>query len=118
MGTDTEGKMVAALKAIGFDKVFDVDMAADMTIMEEGTEFLARLNDKNAVMPMITSCSAGWIRFIEYNYPELLPNLSTCKSPQQMFGAIMKTYYAKKNGIDPKDIAVVTIMPCIAKKFS
>ncbi len=117
MGTDTEGKMVAALKAIGFDKVFDVDMAADMTIMEEGTEFLARLNDKNAVMPMITSCSAGWIRFIEYNYPELLPNLSTCKSPQQMFGAIMKTYYAKKNGIDPKDIAVVTIMPCIAKKF-
>ncbi len=117
IGTDTEGKMVAALKAIGFNKVFDVDMAADMTIMEEGTEFLARLNDKNAVMPMITSCSAGWIRFIEYNYPELLPNLSTCKSPQQMFGAIMKTYYAKKAGIDPKDLAVVTIMPCIAKKF-
>ncbi|MCH5161547.1 MAG: iron hydrogenase small subunit [Clostridiales bacterium] len=117
IGTDTEGKMVAALKALGFDKVFDVDMAADMTIMEEGTEFLARLNDKNAVMPMITSCSAGWIRFIEFNYPELLPNLSTCKSPQQMFGAIMKTYYAEKNGIDPKDIAVVTVMPCIAKKF-
>ncbi len=117
IGTDTEGKMVAALKAMGFDKVFDVDMAADMTIMEEGTEFLARLNDKNAVMPMITSCSAGWIRFIEFNYPELLPNLSSCKSPQQMFGAIMKTYYADKNGIDPKDIAVVTVMPCIAKKF-
>ncbi|MDE5562639.1 MAG: [FeFe] hydrogenase, group A [Clostridiales bacterium] len=117
IGTDTEGKMVAALKAIGFDKVFDVDMAADMTIMEEGTEFLGRLNNPNAVMPMITSCSAGWIRFIEYNYPELLPNLSSCKSPQQMFGAIMKTYYAEKMGLDPKNVAVVTIMPCIAKKF-
>lgn len=109
--------MVAALKAIGFDKVFDVNMTADMTIMEEGTEFLARLKDKSATMPMITSCSAGWIRFIEFNYPELLPNLSTCKSPQQMFGAIMKTYYAKQLGIDPKDLAVVTVMPCIAKKF-
>ena len=117
IGTDTEGKMVAALKTIGFDKVFDVDMAADMTIMEEGTEFISRLNDPNATLPMITSCSAGWIRFIEFNFPELLPNLSTCKSPQQMFGAIMKTYYAKKTGVDPKDLAVVTIMPCIAKKF-
>lgn len=117
IGTDTEGKMVAALKAIGFDKVFDVDMAADMTIMEEGTEFISRLNDPNATLPMITSCSAGWIRFIEFNFPELLPNLSTCKSPQQMFGAIMKTYYAKKIGVDPKDLAVVTVMPCIAKKF-
>ena len=117
IGTDTEGKMVAALKALGFDKVFDVDMAADMTIMEEGAEFISRLNDPKATLPMITSCSAGWIRFIEFNYPELLPNLSTCKSPQQMFGAIMKTYYAKKTGIDPKDLAVVTVMPCIAKKF-
>ncbi len=117
IGTDTEGKMVAALKAIGFDKVFDVDMAADMTIMEEGAEFIERLNDPNAVMPMITSCSAGWIRFIEFNYPELLPHLSSCKSPQQMFGAIMKTYYAHKEGIDPKNLAVVTVMPCIAKKF-
>ncbi|MCH5155993.1 MAG: iron hydrogenase small subunit [Clostridiales bacterium] len=117
IGTDTEGRMVAALKAIGFDKVFDVDMAADMTIMEEGTEFIGRLNDKNAVLPMITSCSAGWIRFIEFNYPELLTNLSSCKSPQQMFGAIMKTYYAQKMGIDPKNLAVVTVMPCIAKKF-
>ena len=117
IGTDTEGKMVAALKALGFDKVFDVDMAADMTIMEEGNEFIERLNDPNAVLPMITSCSPGWIRFIEYNYPELLPNLSSCKSPQQMFGAIMKTYYAKKIGVDPKDLAVVTVMPCIAKKF-
>lgn len=117
IGTDTEGKMVAALKCLGFDKVFDVDMAADMTIMEEGAEFISRLNDPNAVFPMITSCSAGWIRFIEFNYPELLPNLSSCKSPQQMFGAIMKTYYAKKNGLDPKNVAVVTVMPCIAKKF-
>lgn len=117
IGTDTEGKMVAALKAIGFNKVFDVNMAADMTIMEEGTEFLSRLSDKTAKLPMITSCSAGWIRFIEYNYPDLLENLSSCKSPQQMFGAIMKTYYAKKTGIDPKDMAVVTVMPCIAKKF-
>ena len=117
IGTDTEGRMVAALKAIGFDKVFDVDMAADMTIMEEGTEFINRLNDPKATLPMITSCSAGWIRFIEFNFHELLPNLSTCKSPQQMFGAIMKTYYAKKMGIDPKDLAVVTVMPCIAKKF-
>ncbi len=117
IGTDTEGRMVAALKAIGFDKVFDVDMAADMTIMEEGTEFISRLNDKNAVLPMITSCSAGWVRFIEFNYPELLPHLSTCKSPQQMFGAIMKTYYAKKIGVAPENIAVVTVMPCIAKKF-
>lgn len=117
VGTDSEGKMVAALKAIGFNKVFDVNMAADVTIMEEGTEFLARLNDENAKLPMITSCSAGWIRFIEFNFPELLPHLSTCKSPQQMFGAIMKTYYAKKHGLDPKNIAVVTVMPCVAKKF-
>lgn len=117
IGTDVEGKMVAALKAIGFDKVFDVNMTADMTIMEEGTEFLSRLNDPNATLPMITSCSPGWIRFIEYNYPEQLANLSSCKSPQQMFGAIMKTYYAQKLGIDPKDVAVVTVMPCIAKKF-
>ena len=117
IGTDTEGRMVAALKALGFDKVFDVDMAADMTIMEEGNEFIHRLNDPNATLPMITSCSPGWVRFIEFNYPELLPHLSSCKSPQQMFGAIMKTYYAQKAGIDPKDIAVVTVMPCIAKKF-
>ena len=117
IGTDTEGKMVAALKAMGFDKVFDVNMAADMTIMEEGTEFLERLNDPDATLPMITSCSPGWIRFIEYNYPDQLKNLSSCKSPQQMFGSIMKTYYAKKLGVDPKDLAVVTVMPCIAKKF-
>ncbi|MDE6965480.1 MAG: iron hydrogenase small subunit, partial [Clostridiales bacterium] len=117
IGTDVEGKMVAALKAIGFNKVFDVNMTADMTIMEEGTEFISRLNDPNATLPMITSCSPGWIRFIEYNYPDQLAHLSSCKSPQQMFGAIMKTYYAQKLGIDPKDMAVVTVMPCIAKKF-
>ena len=116
VGTDTEGKMVAALRRIGFDKVFDVDMAADLTIMEEGTELLSRLGDKNATLPMITSCSPGWIRFIEFNYPELLGHLSTCKSPQQMMGATIKTYYAEKNGIDPKDIYVVSVMPCTAKK--
>lgn len=108
--------MVAALRRIGFDKVFDVDMAADLTIMEEGTELLSRLGDKNATLPMITSCSPGWIRFIEFNYPELLGHLSTCKSPQQMMGATIKTYYAEKNGIDPKDIYVVSVMPCTAKK--
>lgn len=116
VGTDTEGKMVAALRRIGFDKVFDVDASADLTIMEEGTELLARLKDKKAALPMITSCSPGWIRFIEFNYPELLGHLSTCKSPQQMMGATIKTYYAEKTGIDPKDIYVVSVMPCTAKK--
>ncbi len=92
-------------------------MTADLTIMEEGTEFLERLQDKTATLPMITSCSPGWIRFIEYFYPDQIDHLSSCKSPQQMFGAVMKTYYADKLGVDPKDIAVVTVMPCIAKKF-
>ncbi len=116
IGTNVEGKMVAALRRIGFDKVFDVNMTADLTIMEEGYEFLSRLQDKTAKLPMITSCSPGWVRFIEFNYPELLGHLSSCKSPQQMFGAVMKTYYAEKNGIDPKDIVVVSCMPCTAKK--
>ncbi|MBR2989182.1 MAG: [Clostridia bacterium] len=116
IGTNTQGKMVAALRRIGFDKVFDVNMTADLTIMEEGTEFLGRLANKNAALPMITSCSPGWIRFIEFNYPELLPHLSSCKSPQQMFGAVIKTYYAEKMGLDPKDIVVVSVMPCTAKK--
>lgn len=116
VGTDAEGKMVSALKMLGFDKVFDITMAADLTIMEEGTEFLTRLNDKTAAKPMITSCSPGWIRFIEFYYPELLPNLSSCKSPQGMFGSLIKTFYAERFNIDPKDIAVVTVMPCIAKK--
>jgi len=116
IGTDSEGKMVAAIRRLGVDKVFDVNMAADMTIMEEGTELLARLQDKTAALPMITSCSPGWIRFVEFYYPELIPHLSSCKSPQQMFGAIMKTYYAEKFNIDPKKIYVVSIMPCVAKK--
>lgn len=116
IGTNVEGKMVAALRRLGFAHVFDVDTAADVTIMEEGTELIGRLKTgKN--LPIITSCSPGWIKFCEYYYPELIPNLSTCKSPQQMFGALMKTYYAEKNGIDPKDIFVVSVMPCTAKKF-
>ncbi len=116
IGTNVEGKMVAALRRLGFDKVFDVDVAADITIMEEGTEFLHRLKGEGA-LPLITSCSPGWIRFCEQHYPEMLPNVSTCKSPQQMFGALVKSYYAEKMGIDPKDIYVVSIMPCTAKKY-
>ena len=116
IGTNVEGKMVSALKKLGFDDVFDVDFAADLTIMEEGTEFLSRLKN-GGVLPMITSCSPAWIKFCEHNYPELLPHLSTCKSPQQMFGAVAKTYYAEKLGVDPKDLYVVSIMPCTAKKF-
>ena len=116
IGTNVEGKMVSALRRLGFDKVFDVDTAADFTIMEEGTEFLQRLQN-GGTMPMITSCSPGWIRFCEQHYPEFVPNLSSCKSPQQMFGALVKSYYAEKAGIDPKDIYVVSIMPCTAKKY-
>ena len=116
IGTNVEGKMVTALRRLGFDKVFDVDTAADFTIMEEGTEFLGRLQNGGA-LPMITSCSPGWIRYAEQHAPEFLPNLSTCKSPQQMFGALVKSYYAEKAGIDPKDIYVVSIMPCTAKKY-
>ena len=116
IGSNVEGKMVTALRRLGFDKVFDVDAAADMTILEEGTEFLHRLKDGGA-FPMITSCSPGWIRYCEQHAPELIPNLSTCKSPQQMFGSLVKSYYAEKNGIDPKDIYVVSIMPCTAKKY-
>ncbi|SMC55519.1 NADH-dependent [FeFe] hydrogenase, group A6 [Papillibacter cinnamivorans] len=116
IGTNVEGRMVAALRRLGFAKVFDVDTAADVTIMEEGTELLGRLAEgKN--LPLITSCSPGWIKFCEYYYPEFIPNISSCKSPQQMYGALMKTYYAEKQGIDPKDIFVVSIMPCTAKKF-
>ena len=116
VGTNVEGKMVTALRRLGFDKVFDVDTAADFTIMEEGTEFLDRLQNGGA-LPMITSCSPGWIRYCEQHAPEFLPNLSSCKSPQQMFGTLVKTYYAEKMGIDPKDIFVVSIMPCTAKKY-
>ena len=116
VGTNVEGKMVTALRRLGFDKVFDVDNAADFTIMEEGTEFLDRLQN-GGTLPMITSCSPGWIRYCEQHYPDMVPNLSSCKSPQQMFGSLVKTYYAEKAGIDPKDIVVVTIMPCTAKKY-
>ena len=116
IGTGVEGKMVAALRRLGFDKVFDTDVGADFTIMEEGTEFIHRLKN-GGVLPMITSCSPGWVKFCETYHPGLIPNLSSCKSPQQMFGAIIKTWYAEKNGIDPKDIVSVSVMPCTAKKF-
>ncbi|KAB3537860.1 2Fe-2S iron-sulfur cluster binding domain-containing protein [Alkaliphilus pronyensis] len=115
IGTRVTGKMVTALKRMGFDKVFDTNFAADLTIMEEGHELLDRIQN-NGVLPMITSCSPGWVRFCEFNYPEFLENLSSCKSPQQMMGAILKSYYAEKNDIDPKKIFVVSVMPCTSKK--
>ncbi len=116
IGTNVQGKLAAALRRLGFDKVFDVDFAADVTIMEEGTELLNRLQN-GGKLPMITSCSPGWVKFCEYYFPDMIENLSSCKSPQQMFGALVKTYYAEKMGIDPKDLFVVSIMPCTAKKF-
>ena len=116
MGTSVTGKMVAALRRLGFDKVFDTDFAADLTIMEEATELLGRLNN-GGVLPMITSCSPGWIKFCEHYYSDFIPNLSSCKSPHEMEGALIKSYYADKMGIDPKNIAVVSVMPCTAKKF-
>ena len=116
VGTNVKGKMVAALRRLGFDKVFDTDFGADLTIMEEATEFLDRVKN-GGVLPMITSCSPGWIKFCEHYFPDLLPNVSTCKSPQQMTGAMIKTWFAEKNGLDPKNIVVVSVMPCIAKKF-
>ena len=116
IGTNVQGKMAAALRRLGFDKVFDTDFAADLTIMEEANELLERVKN-GGKLPMITSCSPGWIRFCEQFYPDMIENLSTCKSPQQMFGAIVKSYYAEKAGIDPKDIVVVSVMPCVAKKF-
>ena len=116
IGTNVTGKMVAALRRLGFDKVFDTDFAADLTIMEEAYELLDRIKN-GGTLPMITSCSPGWIKYCEHYYPDQLNHLSTCKSPQQMFGAITKTWYAQKMGIDPKDIVVVGIMPCTAKKF-
>ena len=122
-GTRVTGKMVTALRQMGFDAVFDTNFAADLTIMEEGTELLTRLKralvdkDPTAALPMFTSCSPGWINFAEYYYPNFLDHLSTCKSPQQMFGAVAKTFYAAKIGKQPEDIVVVSIMPCTAKKF-
>ncbi len=115
IGSLVTGKMVAALKRLGFKKVFDTNFAADLTIMEEATELLYRI-ENGGVLPMITSCSPGWVNYAEYNYGELLPHLSSCKSPHEMFGAILKSYYCEKNGIDPKDMFVVSIMPCTAKK--
>lgn len=116
IGTNVEGKMVAALRRLGFDKVFDTDFGADLTIMEEANELIDRVQN-GGVLPMITSCSPGWIKYCEHYYPDQIDHLSSCKSPQQMFGAIMKTYYAEKMGIDPKNMVVVGIMPCTAKKF-
>ena len=116
IGTRCTGKMVSAIRRLGADKVFDVDFAADLTIMEEGTELLSRINN-GGVLPMITSCSPGWIKYCEHFYPDFIPNLSTCKSPNQMQGAVTKTYFAKQNDLDPRDIYVVSVMPCTAKKF-
>ena len=116
IGTLVTGKMAAALRRLGFDKVFDTDFAADLTIMEEATELIGRVKE-GGVLPMITSCSPGWIKFCETYYPEFIPNLSSCKSPHEMEGAVIKSYYAEKAGIDPKKIVVVSVMPCTAKKF-
>lgn len=116
VGTNVEGKMITALKRLGFDKVFDTNFSADLTILEEGTELLNRIKN-GGKLPLITSCSPGWIKFCEHNYHEFLDNLSSCKSPQQMLGAVAKSYYAQKAGIDPKNIFVVSIMPCTAKKY-
>lgn len=122
-GQRVTGKMVAALKRLGFNSVLDTDFTADLTIVEEGTELLTRLKkalvdkDESVALPMTTSCSPGWVKFIEHTFPEFLPNVSTCKSPQQMFGALAKTYYADTRGLDPKNIVTVSIMPCTAKKY-
>ena len=116
IGTSVTGKMAAAMRRLGFDKVFDTDFGADLTIMEEANELIDRVKN-GGVLPMITSCSPGWVKYCETYYPEFIPNLSSCKSPHEMEGAVIKTYYAEKAGIDPKDIVVVSVMPCIAKKY-
>lgn len=116
VGTNVKGKTVTALKMLGFDKVFDTNFSADLTIMEEGTELLQRINN-GGKLPLITSCSPGWIKFCEHNYPDFIDNLSSCKSPQQMFGAVAKSYYPQKTNVDPSKIFVVSVMPCTAKKF-
>ena len=115
-GAIVTGQMVAALRRLGFDKVFDTDFTADLTILEEGNELLERLKNGGA-LPLLTSCSPGWVKFCEHFYPDLLPYVSTCKSPQQMFGAIAKTYYADTIGVKPEDMYVVSFMPCTAKKY-
>ena len=116
IGTPVTGKMAAALRRLGFDKTFDTDTGADLTIIEEGNELISRIQN-GGKLPMITSCSPGWIKFCEHNFPDFLDNLSSCKSPHQMFGAIIKSFYAEKHGIDPKKIVMVSVMPCVAKKF-
>ena len=116
IGTRVTGKMTQALKRLGFDKIFDTDFGADLTIMEEATELLSRIKNGGA-LPMFTSCSPGWVKYVEHNFPELIPNLSTCKSPMQMEGAIIKSYWAEKAGVDPEKIVVVAVMPCTSKKF-
>lgn len=116
IGTNVEGKMAAALRRLGFDKVFDTNFGADLTIMEEANEFVERVQN-GGLLPMITSCSPGWIKYCEHYYPEMTDHLSSCKSPQQMFGAIAKSYYAEKMGLKPEDIVSVSVMPCTAKKF-
>ena len=116
IGTNVTGKMVSALKRLGFDKVFDTNTGADFTIMEEATEFVKKFKEKDN-LPMMTSCCPAWIRFTEAEYPENIPHLSSCKSPHQMFGAVIKSYYAEKNHIDPDKIFIVSVMPCIAKKY-
>ena len=116
IGTDVQGKLATALRRLGFDKVFDTNFGADLTIIEESNEFIERLK-KGKNLPLITSCSPGWVKYCEHYYPEMTENLSSCKSPQQMFGAVAKSYWAEKNGIDPKKLVVVSVMPCTAKKF-
>ncbi len=116
LGTEVEGKMATALRKLGFDKVFDTNFSADLTIMEEANEFLDRVKN-GGKLPLITSCSPGWIKYCEHYHPDMIDNLSSCKSPQQMFGAICKSYYAQNMGVDPKDIVMVSFMPCTAKKF-
>ncbi len=116
IGTNVEGKMVAAIRRLGVDAVFNMDVTADLTIMEEAHEFVERVK-KKGTLPMFTSCCPGWIKFVEHYFPEMIPNLSTCKSPQQMFGAVLKSYYCQKTGISPKDLFVVSVIPCTAKKF-
>jgi len=116
VGTNVEGKMVSAIRRLGVDEVYNMDVTADLTIMEEGTEFIDRVQN-GGTLPLLTSCCPGWVKFVEHYYPEFIPNLSSCKSPQQMFGAILKSYYCEKNNIDPKDLFVVSVIPCTAKKF-
>ena len=116
IGTNVEGKMISAIRHLGVDSVFNMDITADLTIMEEAHELIERIT-KQKTLPMFTSCCPGWIKFCEHYYPEFLPHLSTCKSPQQMFGAVLKSYYCQKNGIDPKDLFVVSVIPCTSKKF-